>query len=69
MPGAPQDAYFYCQGKNDLYAMGVADGVYMWRESGIDSGKFSRTLMRLSEQNVRSGIQVSSGQRAGPRPP
>lgn len=52
-----EDAYFYCQGKNDLYAMGVADGVYMWRESGIDSGKFSRTLMRLSEQNVRSGIQ------------
>eukprot|EP00198_Chlamydomonas_reinhardtii_P000304 XP_001689639.1 predicted protein [Chlamydomonas reinhardtii] len=41
--------------KNHVFAMGVADGVFMWREQGIDSGDFSRALMRLSEASVLSG--------------
>ena len=52
-----EDAYFYCLGKNDMFAMGVADGVFMWREMGIDSGDFSRALMRSSEQSVKAGFQ------------
>ena len=27
---------------NGIYALGVADGVYMWKEQGIDAGAFSR---------------------------
>ncbi|PNW88593.1 hypothetical protein CHLRE_01g036200v5 [Chlamydomonas reinhardtii] len=50
-----EDSYFYCEGKNHVFAMGVADGVFMWREQGIDSGDFSRALMRLSEASVLSG--------------
>ncbi|KXZ55325.1 hypothetical protein GPECTOR_3g458 [Gonium pectorale] len=50
-----EDAYFYAEGRNGVFAMGVADGVFMWRESGIDSGNFSRALMRLSESSVRGG--------------
>lgn len=41
--------------QNHVFAMGVADGVFMWREQGIDSGDFSRALMRLSEASVLSG--------------
>lgn len=51
-----EDAYFYCQGENNMFAMGVADGVFMWREMGIDSGNFSRALMRVSEQSVQAGF-------------
>ncbi|GFR39752.1 hypothetical protein Agub_g236 [Astrephomene gubernaculifera] len=50
-----EDSYFYCAGKNGVFALGVADGVFMWRESGIDSGVFSRALMKLSEQSVQAG--------------
>lgn len=31
---------------NGIYALGVADGVYMWREKGIDAGLFSRVRAR-----------------------
>ncbi|PNH10786.1 putative protein phosphatase 2C 55 [Tetrabaena socialis] len=50
-----EDAYFYCHGRNDIFAMGVADGVFMWREQGIDSGDFSRTLMRRAAASVAGG--------------
>ena len=35
--------------------MGVADGVYQWREQGIDAGEFSRLLMQTSLQAVEEG--------------
>ena len=35
--------------------MGVADGVYQWREQGIDAGEFSRLLMRTALQAVEDG--------------
>lgn len=52
---AGEDAYFYAPGNNDVYGFGVADGVYMWREQGIDSGVFSRTLMETSQHMVEAG--------------
>jgi serine/threonine protein phosphatase PrpC len=38
-----EDAYFV---SSDNTVLGVADGVGGWRESGIDPGDYSRTLMR-----------------------
>ena len=43
---AGEDAYFKCTSKSGLtYGMGVADGVYMWSEYGIDAGEFSKALV------------------------
>ncbi|MEW5318281.1 MAG: hypothetical protein WDW38_009514 [Sanguina aurantia] len=50
-----EDAYFMTQGKNGVYGMGVADGVYMWKELGIDSGAMSRDLMTTAQQMVAGG--------------
>ncbi|GIL80853.1 hypothetical protein Vretimale_9436 [Volvox reticuliferus] len=51
-----EDAYFYCSGGNTaMFGLGVADGVFMWRELGIDSGDFSRALMRLARDSVLAG--------------
>lgn len=50
-----EDAYFITEGKNGVYGMGVADGVYMWKELGIDSGAMSRDLMLTSQQMVAGG--------------
>ena len=36
--------------------MGVADGVYMWKQQGIDSGLFSRSLMRYAKQALKDGV-------------
>jgi hypothetical protein len=41
--------------RNGLFGMGVADGVYMWREQGIDSGLMSRALMESCRQQVQDG--------------
>jgi hypothetical protein len=35
--------------------VGVADGVYMWKQQGIDSGMFSRSLMRYAKQAIKDG--------------
>jgi hypothetical protein len=37
--------------------MGVADGVYMWKEMGIDSGTMSRTLMETAMHMVQAGCE------------
>jgi protein phosphatase PTC7 len=37
--------------------MGVADGVYMWKELGIDSGTMARTLMETSLHMVAAGCE------------
>ena len=34
---------------------GVADGVYQWREKGIDAGEFSRLLMHTALEAVEAG--------------
>jgi len=34
-------------------ALGVSDGVYMWRTRGIDAGEFSRALMRHASEALR----------------
>lgn len=52
-----EDAYFYCHGKNGIFGMGVADGVYMWKEKGIDSGVFSRTLMETALHMIQAGCE------------
>ncbi len=44
---AGEDAYFiapWTGGAPGALALGVADGVFMWRERGIDAGAFSRAL-------------------------
>lgn len=35
--------------------MGVADGVYAWREKGIDSGRFAFFLMDQAYINIKMG--------------
>lgn len=52
-----EDSYFYCEGRHHLFGMGVADGVFMWREAGIDSGLMSQALMRKSQAMIQSGIE------------
>jgi protein phosphatase PTC7 len=37
--------------------MGVADGVYAWKEQGIDSGAMSRSLMETAQHMVQAGCQ------------
>ncbi len=38
-----------------LFSMGVADGVYMWRELGIDSGLMSRRFMEACREQIQEG--------------
>ena len=40
---------------NGMVGLGVADGVYGWKEQGIDSGLFSRTLMRYARETIAAG--------------
>lgn len=47
-----EDAYFISE---DATVMGVADGVSGWRESGVDPGEYSRTLMRVACEFFNSG--------------
>ena len=35
--------------------LGVADGVYQWREKGIDAGEFSRLLMHTALDTIEAG--------------
>lgn len=41
--------------RNGVYGLGVADGVYSWKERGIDSGLFSRGLMDAARDAVEAG--------------
>ena len=38
-----------------MVGLGVADGVYGWKEQGIDSGVFSRQLMRHARDAIATG--------------
>ena len=44
---AGEDAYFVLRGGQ--HAIGVADGVYLWRDHGIDAGEFARSLMSAAK--------------------
>ena len=46
-----EDAYF----SHPLGFIGVADGVYAWRSSGIDSGLYSQSLMRGALERAEKG--------------
>ncbi|BDA46553.1 Protein phosphatase PTC7 homolog fig at C-terminar half [Coccomyxa sp. Obi] len=50
-----EDAYFCSTAEDGTFALGVADGVYMWKQQGIDSGLFSRSLMAYARQAVLEG--------------
>eukprot|EP00958_Prasinococcus_capsulatus_P003652 scaffold336_cov384-Prasinococcus_capsulatus_cf.AAC.10 len=59
---AGEDAYFVLS-EGTRNAMGIADGVYEWREHGIDAGLFSRTLMLEAQEaarhsDVRDPLQI-----------
>ena len=41
--------------RNEVFGMGVADGVYAWREVGIDPGRFAYYLMDQAYINIRMG--------------
>lgn len=41
--------------RQGIIGMGVADGVYQWREQGIDAGDFSRLLMQTALEAVEEG--------------
>lgn len=71
---AGEDAYFYTPGSRDMFGLGVADGVYMWREHGIDAGVFARTLMDTAQHLVEAGysdvVRIAEiCQRKVPNPP
>jgi protein phosphatase PTC7 len=54
-----EDAYFISE---DGKVLGVADGVGGWRESGIDPGEYSRTLMRVACEFFNSGQSEDANQ-------
>ena len=41
--------------RHGMIGMGIADGVYQWREQGIDAGEFSRLLMHTALEAVEEG--------------
>ena len=43
--------------RNNIFGMGVADGVYAWKEAGIDSGAMSRALMETAMHMVKAGYE------------
>lgn len=45
----------YFHDRYGIVGMGVADGVYAWKERGIDAGMFSRSLMARARSEVDSG--------------
>jgi protein phosphatase PTC7 len=46
--------------------MGVADGVYMWKEMGIDSGTMSRFHMETAMHMVQAGCEdIVQGEEGG----
>jgi len=51
-----EDSYFYSE-TDKLIALGVADGVYAWREQGIDPGEMSRSLMQHASEAIQGGAQ------------
>ena len=55
MSTSQQLTHYYRRRAGGL-GVGVADGVYMWKQQGIDSGLFSRSLMRYAKQALKEGV-------------
>ncbi len=56
--------------RRGITGLGVADGVYMWKEQGIDSGRFSKGLMSSALDAMRQGAHdVLTGQPPPHTPP
>ena len=53
---AGEDAYFVTTSPHGAVALGVSDGVYMWKEKGIDAGLFSRALCVASAAAAARGV-------------
>ena len=49
-----EDAYFTARAPDGSFGMGIADGVYLWRMQGIDSGEYSRLLMNAAARAARA---------------
>lgn len=56
IPFGPPYAPTVCLDRPGVFGLGVADGVYMWKTKGIDSGLFSRTLMSSARESVKTGM-------------
>ena len=41
---------------NESQSAGVADGVGSWRKKGINSGRFSRSLMYATKRRIEQGM-------------
>ena len=52
-----------------IFGLGVADGVYMWKTKGIDSGVFSRTLMGSALKGLADGMDDVVKRYPPPPPP
>jgi len=65
---AGEDAYFVSGLQEGLpvLALGVADGVYAWREQGIDAGLFSRALCAAAARAHVGGAAAASAARGAP---
>jgi len=50
-----EDAYFWLE-TDDSLGLGVSDGVYSWRQRGIDSGVLARSLMAEGRRAVERGL-------------
>ncbi|CAG9460661.1 unnamed protein product [Pedinophyceae sp. YPF-701] len=50
-----EDSYFFCETEKTI-GIGVADGVYAWRDQGIDPGEMSRSLTGHAREAVLSGL-------------
>ena len=57
---AGEDAYFVATLADGVLALGVADGVYAWRERGIDAGAFSRALCGAAAEAAARCIPPAS---------
>ena len=51
----PDLTYLQNPCREGVVGLGVADGVYGWKEQGIDSGVFSRQLMRHARDAIAAG--------------
>ncbi len=40
-----------------MFGMGVADGVYSWRNVGIDSGHMAQAVMRTAMHMAQAGVE------------
>ena len=57
---AGEDAYFVAATPGGVLAWGVADGVYAWRDQGVDAGLYAVALMEGAAEAVAAGKTEAS---------